>query len=382
MTNPSGSSREALRRRVLAENGATPDEIDQLLEFTECSLDLSKPVDPVLPLDDEAHLEAWSAYAEEAEQASAAKALRSRLVQLNFPVREGISGEADYRSATLRGVLPSVMSRSQLQLEEPDRLQLVIHESIGGRIPVLVTDLRRDFELLVQAFTARGEPRPVPESMGACMVSGLNNWDRIRSHRRAWEEREDTAGDDAAWNDEFKRLLPRKQLYQDRLIILSRGPYSGVSAADVQLGEDEWLDLSHRIRLEHECTHYLTLRVFGRLQHNVVEELVADFAGLIRARGRFSRDLAARFLGLEAYPVYRAGGRLENYRGNPPITDAAFPVIQSLAHQALGNLARIDGTRRPSNPADLARLVLDLARLSLEELADPALSERLEARPL
>ena len=60
--------------------------------------------------------------------------------------------------------------------------------------------------------------------MGACIVKGLNNWDRIAAHRAKWERDQPGGATESAWNDEFRRLVPRKELYQDRFIILSRGP--------------------------------------------------------------------------------------------------------------------------------------------------------------
>lgn len=82
---------------------------------------------------------------------------------------------------------------------------------------------RTDFVALVRALTIRNEPGPVPASMGACIVSGLNNWDRIVEHRRRWEAE---GGDrsETGWREEFRRLVPHKELYQDRFLILGDGP--------------------------------------------------------------------------------------------------------------------------------------------------------------
>ena len=61
------------------------------------------------------------------------------------------------------------------------------------------------------------------------------------------------------------------------------------------------------IRLEHECLHYLTYRLSGMIRSNVLDELVADFAGLVAATGKYSRDLAIRFLGLVVVVDRRPG---------------------------------------------------------------------------
>ena len=64
--------------------------------------------------------------------------------------------------------------------------------------------------------------------MGACMVAGYNNWDRIRRYRQQWSRKNPTNSGKLAWQQEFIRLIPQKHLYHDRFIILSNGVYSNV----------------------------------------------------------------------------------------------------------------------------------------------------------
>ena len=76
----------------------------------------------------------------------------------------------------------------------------------------------------------------------------------------------------------------------------------------------------------------------------------------------------------ESFPAYREGGRLQNYRGEPPLSDGAFRVLQGLVKDAAENLERLD-----SDPAylpgrekeDLAGTLLALTGFRLEELAVP-----------
>ena len=98
---------------------------------------------------------------------------------------------------------------SGLDLASPGELRVGVHRSPAGPIPVLVPRGRADFVALVRALSMKNEPARVPESMGACMVAGFNNWDRIREHRRRWEaEGGDRSG--AAWQRKFRRLIPQK----------------------------------------------------------------------------------------------------------------------------------------------------------------------------
>jgi hypothetical protein len=280
-----------------------------------------------------------------------------------------MSQEPAYVDATRRGRPDGAGDFAPgLVLARPDRLDLQIADTIAGRVPVLVVSDRRDFVALVQAFTERNEPADVPPSMGACIVNGLNNWDRVAAYRAQWE-RDHPEDAPTGWGEEFKRFAARKELYQDRFIILSRGPYSAIGAGDIGMNEDEWLSKSLVIRREHECTHYFTYRVFRSMRNNVFDELIADFVGLVRAFGAYRGDLARRFLGVEAFPAIRQGSRLDVYRSG--LSDDALPAIASLAVSATRNLQALSDAQ-PALAGDLpalAHLTYALSLLTLEELA-------------
>ncbi|MBE2199042.1 MAG: hypothetical protein IAE79_10560 [Anaerolinea sp.] len=332
-----------------------------------------------LPLPAEHHVAAWQGYQAEAARGTAWEALRPRLVQLQFPIRQGISQTAVYRAATKQGVDTAAWAEaSGLLLEQPGALQLHIHPSIAGAVPVLIPATRADFCTLVQALTKRNEPAPIPDSMGACMVAGYNNWDRVRAYRRQWL----TADPQRApqdWPHAFQELIPQKHLYQDRFIILSQGPYSNVAAASLGLAADEWRSLSLMIRLEHECTHYFTKRVFGVIRQHLHDELLADYAGIVAAIGHYRADWALRFMGLEAYPAYRAGGRLENYLDQVQRQEPAFSQVMNTFVTAVYNLERFDRalTGQDRDRAGQGAVLCALAGMSLADLAAAAAEERL-----
>jgi hypothetical protein len=358
----------ARRADLLASYGTTASETKELLDYNRNVFDRS--VEEALPLPAEPHVEAWERYAREAAEAGALTALRRRLVQLRFPIREGISKTDAYRAATLRGASTEEMDQaSGLDLASPDELRVGIHRSPAGPIPVLAPGGRADFVALVRALSMKNEPARVPESMGACMVAGFNNWDRIREYRRRWEaEGGDRSG--AAWRREFRRLVPQKELYQDRFLILSDGPYSNVTAGEIGLSDKDWRRQSTMIRLEHECTHYFTLRVFGSMRNNLLDELIADYMG-ITAAGRYRSDWFLRFMGLESFPAYREGGRLQNYRGRPPLSEGAFGILRALVRDIAENLQRVgDGLEfLPGSQEERAGMLLALCGFRLEDLA-------------
>jgi hypothetical protein len=350
------------------------------LAYNANTFDHSQITQPLtLPLAPEPHVEAWEAYAAEAGDIGAFAALRKRLVQLWFPIAAGMSQRETYRAATLRGTpVESLDDATGLHLHQPDRLQLKLYDNLAGRIPVLIPGCRADFVTLVQALSRRNEPEPVPASMGACTIGGYNNWDRMRALRQAWEATH--PWEPNGWAAEFQRLIPQKALYQDRLMIVSNGFYSNIAAPDMGLSTTAWQRLSVTIRMEHECTHYFTRRVFGAMRNNATDELIADYFGIVAALGHFRADWFLRFMGLEDFPAYREGGRLQNYRDTPPLSDGALTVLQALVRDATTHLERFDATHGDAlrSAEQKACLMLALASLTLEELASPEAEARLD----
>ena len=323
---------------------------------------------------DEPFVAAWEEYARDAEALGAVTALAARLPQMRFPVRAGVSATEEYRAATRRGEPPP-------EGEGPSFLNagavtLTLHATLAGRLPVLVAGERADFETLVRVFSARSEPIPVPSSMGACLVKGLNNWDRVARFRRSWDQAH--PGEDWAGKG-FPTLLAEKALYEDRVMILSAGPYSGVPAREAGFEPEEWASLSVSIRRDHECTHYATLRAAGATRVNLLDEVVADYVGLVRTFGRFRGDLARLFLGLERYPAYREGARLENYLGTPPLSDGALSVLKTVCHDALLGLEAFDAALPEGARSErgLLRATLALAATPLSEMGGADAAARL-----
>ncbi|MCW5317046.1 hypothetical protein GTQ43_25470 [Nostoc sp. KVJ3] len=359
--------------QFLSALGATQSEISELLTYNENTFNSSELSKYTFPLEAEPHVVAWERYSSQAQDLGVFKALRSALVQLQFPIQAGISQTDNYRVATRKGYLTEAMVEATgLELEKPEALQLIIHQSLAGKIPVIIAGCRADFVSLVQALTKRNEPEAITESMGATIVAGFNNWERIHHYRQEWTAKQSILPTEADWQAEFQRLKLQKNLYQDCFIILSRGNYSAVSAADIGIDEEEWLRLSLIIRLEHECCHYFTRRVFGAMGNNMLDELIADYQGIVAANnGRYRADWFLRFIGLEAFPNYRQGGRLQNYRGQPPLSEGAFKILQVLVKDAAQSLEElhIQNQGELNTPEFQAKLLTSLTSLTLVELA-------------
>ena len=361
------------RTGVLSSFGAGEPEIDELIAYNQNAFDHSKlKYEMKFPLPDEPFVSAWENYADESGKKGVFEVLKSKLVQLRFPIQDGISKTENYCSAARRGVSADDMAEAAgLTLRQPGKLKLIIHQSIAGKIPLLITGDRNDFVSLVRALTMKNEPGLVPASMGAAMVAGFNNWDRIREYRKKWEDENPSCSSEEKWKEEFLRLIPQKELYQDKFIILSDGPYSAVPAADMGLTAEEWQNISLSIRREHECAHYFTRRMFSSMRNNLIDELIADYTGIAESNGHYRSDWFLRFVGLESFPDYRDGGRLQNYRGDPPLTDGAFKILQVLVKNASENLERFDAghSEELRSGKGKALMLMGLTYLTLEELA-------------
>ncbi|MEJ2190134.1 MAG: hypothetical protein P8Y93_12130, partial [Acidobacteriota bacterium] len=74
--------------------------------------------------------------------------------------------------------------------------------------------------------------------------------------------------------------------------------------------------------------------------------------------------------GLEEYPRFSAGGRLEVYRGDPPVSEPAFRFLQRVAWTGCQNLSRLasDRASKLTDPAELAYVVAGLTSLPMAAL--------------
>lgn len=367
---------------LLRSLGAEASELEELQHYNRSRFKLEElPATLTLPLADEPFVEVWAEYAAQAEHRGVYEVLREHLVQLRFPIQAGISTTSEYEAATRRGLLPQDTDGAALRMIAPHKLQLLLHPTSVGRIPVLLVGERADFVTLVRALARRNEPAAIPDSQGALMLSGYNNWHRVARLKQRFERGEFTVPGASDWKAAFADIREHKELYQDRLLLLGPGPYSGVAAAKLGIPAEVWERLSLMIRLEHECAHYVTRRLLHSMRNNLLDELIADYTGIVAAAGRFIGDWLRFFMGVEHPHHFRPDGRLNNYRGDPPLSDGAFRVLQELARSACRNLEAFDRTLCPEDrsPTGRCRMILALARLRLEDLAGDGAVERVRS---
>jgi uncharacterized protein DUF7005 len=362
------TTQREVRASVLARFGADSAVTEELLSYDPDGLGGDRLSDELrFPLDDEPFVDVWREYNRIAST-SGFQSLADRLVQLRFPIQEGISSTEDYRAATRRGAPTGDMpSATGLTVVRPESCTITIHPTWAGSIPIIQTGCREDFESLVRAFTARNEPVPVPASQGACVVTGYNNWDRVRRLEDRWTAEHP----DRLFS--LGEVAYLKDAYQDRFLLLSSGWYSGVTPDRIGVAAEEWQRLSLIIRREHECAHYWTRRTRSSMRNRVFDEVIADSCGILAACGRLRADWLLAFLGIEKNGTVSDGGRLHNYYGSPPISIASRALLRQLVVVAAENLEAL-GFRHADalhGETGLLLILMTLSGLSLEQLAGP-----------
>ena len=98
--------------------------------------------------------------------------------------------------------------------------------------------------------------------------------------------------------------------------------------------------------------------------------------GIVAAAGCYRADWFLRFIGLQAFPDWRQGRRLEIYRDD--LSHRAFSILQHLVKSAAENVETFDREHpemRASSERGLPILVL--SEFTLEELASAASQELL-----
>src|SRR5271165_622574 len=337
------------RHDVLTGCGAGEAFVNRLLDYNGRSPRLPLNADDTeFPLDDEPYVALWRSYAQEVELERSIECLSKYIVQLRFPIASGMSATEDYLAATRFGAGLEPGNSQQccaLQFINPSAIRLWVHPTPAGSIPVWLASHREDFVTLLRALMYRNEPCEVGANIGAYIVSGFCNWHRYYSEPA-----------------DANRIT-------DRFVILSAGPYSGVPADAVNMTVPEWNETSVRIRLEHECTHYFTRRLFGSMANNLCDEILADYRGIVSAASVYRADWALRFLGIRSDGGARPGGRLDRYI---PLDfpDSARRCLRLLAARAVTNLAAFDSELPWMSDRDSAPFAIwSLATLSLEELA-------------
>ncbi len=255
-----------------------------------------------------------------------------------------------YRKVVLQGERPESRDLSHFRQDPQDRMETV--ETPAGPVVVVSLRNRTDYEVFVRCMMAakEGPKAPIPASQGASTLVAFN-WPRIDAHRERFMEEQRAAGvEDPDWSAEFSRFISVPANYQDLLVVLSRGPYSGVPASEAGQTEEAWLETSYAIRKYHELTHVICRRLYPKRIDAVWDELVADAVGIYAALGHYDAALEKRCLGITGDRY--SGGRLENY------SDEAAQLAGAVS-KMLDQFSEIIGEHRGAAPFELIPILME-----------------------
>lgn len=230
--------------------------------------------------------------------------LSRRYPQLLFPIVAGISTSSEYRNAVYLG--KEYAGSLEYSMSEKDKFMRV--DTPVGSIDVLLLYNRTDFEKCVCALAYRCEPRIIPSTVGAFLISGLTNWEKVHSQYVVREIDEDIGnGVNAAW------LRKNKRCFLDKIILLSAGFYSGTSPETLGLSNEEWLEKSITIRMYHEITHFVCRSRYPKCIDVFRDEVFADMIGMIAAFGYYDAEIAKVFLGITGDTTILPNARIRYY---------------------------------------------------------------------
>lgn len=272
--------------------------------------------------------------------------LAQRYPVLSIPLCNDGDTNIFYKSAALRGEVLSNTSLTDFQTTPMDYVKTV--STPAGEVETVFLKNRDDFLLFLRKTVYKGVCKPIPNTVGAMMIKGISNWDKINTHLNDYIN----AGNNDR-DEEFRRFTSDKKNYKDCLLLISDGPYSNISSEKVGLSADEWLRYSQQIRIYHECTHFICRQLWNDKKNVVFDEIVADCIGLFAAFGKYSKELALMFLGFDSSGTY-CGGRLEFYCEKSDI-DTLKPDILRLVNL----LSEISDANKNDEPFTLLKKIME-----------------------
>ncbi len=263
---------------------------------------------------------------------------------LPLPDEAFLSGWKEAKGKAAQELLAENVNRAvaAVSLKNEKAFRVFLAETLGGRLPVVVTGERDDFLCLEAALNGRKEIADIPVTVNA-----------------------------------FAMQARTDQTPGYRLLLLGQGPYSNVPARSLGLEEDAWLERSYILRLAHECAHYETLRLFGGMQNHALDEIVADAMGQITAFGNFSAERQRLFFGLEQ-GTGRCTGRLAFYcRAVLPWERAVVyrsvdAMLDNLENEINGFLTEKKGLSEKNGGASSVTTLLTDKKVKYELLANLA----------
>jgi hypothetical protein len=271
--------------------------------------------------------------------------LAPRFPQLYVAPVEG--NEDAYKKAALKGEPPQDSSLSHFEGSDMDWLR--VFDTQAGQVEVLFLKKRHDFENFLRCIGHRAQPVEIPSTIGAITYTNLADWQKINQGVA-----EGMASGLSA-SEAFKALTANPANFRIALIAISEGPNSAVPAEKTPYDKRTWLKISRDIRTYHELCHFVCRRVMPDDKPAILDEVTADFNGIVHALGHYDASLAALLLGVNESGYY--GGRLEEY-----LTDEQKADIDEIAREAYALVMSLERDYKDLAVDDSIEAVLAIKR--------------------
>ena len=170
-----------------------------------------------------------------------------------------------------------------------------------------------------------------------------------------------------SWLDEFKKLLPKKELYLDTFIIICGGYAANIKYDALEIPEDEWIADSIVINREKEALRYYFKRIFQVEKNHPYIELITNYHAIKTTLDKFNAETLLKLVIPEpdsSLPVCGLGAFDEKLK---PET---CEILKKLIIAAINNLEHFEKIYHHELEAnDTNILLISLTYLTLEELA-------------
>ncbi len=245
------------------------------------------------------------------ETTSVIEKMAYRYNQLYLTPEKGISETGTYYDIVHNGKTPPEIIQkihdNNLGFTCSDKDKLICEITPAGKIEIIFFAEQSDFDRFIQIMAFKGEPAPISPQTESVEITGITNWRKIENHMNDYII---SGGDYLSWKEELKRFTDNKKNYQDSVIIIKDCDYCGITAKEAGFSEEEWNDISLKIRIYNACTRYTFRHMYKRKTNIIWDEAVADCIGLLFALNKYDTGLAKKFFGISK-KGYSGKGKLE-----------------------------------------------------------------------
>ena len=253
--------------------------------------------------------------------------------QLYLPVYKGASTSELYQKIVSSGYAYQ-SDATCFSLSDED--ELIYIDTPYGRLTCIYLSCRDDFENFIRIMRYECEPVMIPASIGAMFITGINNQRKLEGHQKEYIKERNRDAYNA-----FQYFIAKKKNCTDKIIVLSKGGYSGVDYKRTKYPLSRWYEISKKIRIYHEYTHFIYRNLFMEKRDIIREEIICDAMGLLYAISEYDTSLAKMFLGVE-HEKYTWGGRLESYIEKGSDIEAAASKAKRIIAEVSERLADIN----------------------------------------